>query len=696
MYIIINILTPPSIPFILPSPSTYPPVPTVIALSDMPYSQKTIKLYLPLLALILTTCFDPQKTHSFAIASTGSPPLLRLQQTQNAHLDIEQSKTINVNINVTHIDINSRIKSHQLATKLKKRVADKRKKKKKKKTKHTIGPILVQQSLFCQPSYDPQSLPGFSLQPFSTPWRHQMIYSLTWETSPEFLNQIVAAQRGLFTQTKSKEKTLVEDTGIKHIQKDACANFSKDNISILWETLTMDFHLVPFDPIKSDELLLSRVPISSGKVEFKVRIDIPPEWYRLQIRFWNEQLEPLYHRSHLWTVIKDSLWSLASSYVGYNRTSSNKQINTSINDVLAPRQVGTWRGEEAIEVTSLSPEMKEWDEFIQTVSHEVQEEKWSIKEFIPSTSNTTTDESIQQEHQQQQQRQKQQQQRLEEHRSKEEFRISKLVNNPPPSPWCSWINMFAPKPSSITPPASLPLEFQRSQFSQESFRFKDTMNVIASRDSYPDFQEDEIQEMEEETEEAKKQGLAVPQISIIDTATKAEVETLLEIWGKTSEMIDDDSLEQNEEYGSVQAGHPDLHILIENGKEAALPNSYTSWRANRDRIVSWKVSRKLIHDRVLFTVELVKAPKLSLSSSLTGFKKFSTRAEMIQQSLQQPRTAVLTDHVPSTWGAIIVRMPTWVLSGPYQIRLQGLNREGIKWADVSQPFAVQSDPFLYA
>ncbi|KAF9115944.1 hypothetical protein BGX27_005636 [Mortierella sp. AM989] len=557
--------------------------------------------------------------------------------------------------------------------------AKKTKKKKKKKKVFTGGPPPIRRGQFRRPTFDQQSLSEFFLSPVDTPWRHRMTYSLEWNIGPQFLDQIKAAQRDndlddslVFPEHKPNMPLDKGDDQFKEMT---------EGIAVTQKPLSMDIYLVPLDPAKPNELLLSRLDVASGQAKIQVRTEIPLGWYRLEIHFWERAIQVdndgrtsnANQGKEVWDLSVSSLIS-SPGHAKPNATPT--------------REVGVWRGKEAIEVTTLIPEFKEWTEFVETVSQESKQERWNTEEFAGLNSQIDLA----------QRRRERKQAILEEHRSEEEFRM------PKPSVDSSGLKnqmkslvlrLWGTSKSVVLPE---PTSFERTLFPQESFRFKEAMAVVANREGTPDFHEEELEMMEEEEEEEERQH--VPSLrKLAWNQAMEELGDLAAIWNErmTEETNeDDDGLDQNESYGSPPTGLSDLEIHIENGKTTVQPGMLMTWRENRDRTVSWRITDTMNRDDVLLTIELIKAPGVINPSVTDDSHRMKTRAELIQKSLQQERLSLLTDRVPGWWGAAVVRMPTWILPGTYQLRLKGVGKQGVEWADVSQPFVVQSDPYLYS
>ncbi|KAI1317779.1 hypothetical protein EDD11_007801 [Mortierella claussenii] len=593
-----------------------------------PSTQRTRRLIMLSLAITLATSLIAQLGHALPAAAhppTSPPSQQHVRSVQDKSQQQPTTESPSIIVNTSEM-------------------TEPMKKQKKKKPAKTFGPPHTRQAPFRRPIFDLESLPDFNLQPFSTPWRHRMTYSIQWSIGPQFLAQIAAAQRHT-DRNRDRNMDVAASQSVPF-------NFSMSQIM-------MDLQLVPLDPAKSNELLLSRVPITSHEATILVRTDIPEDWYRLEIQFWHESNDSSNGgRNH-------NSWDLSSS-----RLIISPGIVHSDPGLPIPREVGIWRSEEAIKVTSLLRDFKEWDEFVEMVSHEVQQERLALKNYDSFSSRQGL--------------QDYKDAVLEEYQSQEEFR---MPNPPKASPWHSRIKSLILAPWKSTPSST----FERTHFPQESFRFKEAMSVVTGRDGYPDYGEEELEAMAE-TESANDQPYP--------PSSANDMDALTELWSKATAPETesyDDSLDEDESYESPSADLSNAQITIENGKDVMPFGTAATWRANRDRTIGWQTSDQLIQDHVLLAVELIEVPSQLLPSteSSASPKSSITREELIEKSLEQPRIALLTDRIPASWGAIVARMPTWVQPGTYQIRLKGVGHQGVQWAEVSQPFVVQSDPFLY-
>ncbi|KAG0304626.1 hypothetical protein BGZ98_005268 [Dissophora globulifera] len=511
-----------------------------------------------------------------------------------------------------------------------------------------------------------------------------MSYSLEWSAGPDMMKQIATAQRdGVVDEDHQESSTMTTAR----------------------QSLSMDILLLPLDPGKTSELLLSRIPLSSHNARISVRTDIPADWYRLEIHFWDEDPHRLDHARYQPHSVaatvpdKADIWDVSSSSLilapGLARTAQ-------LSGIVHAREVGVWRSEEAIQVTALGPDVQEWKEFVETVSEETQQERWN-SEFAARPDDMAVS---------QQRYQELKKTFLEQQHSRNEFRMprpitigaSGLQDRIKSLLYGLWRPGSSATSTTAAAAAQPPIQvatFERSHFPQESFRFKDAMDVAVNRELPPDFLEEELEEMREEVEEAGAQHLRFSEQQLEWDQALKQLDGLMAVWSTVPEyIVDDDALDQDENYGAPPPGLSDLHILIEHGNDVIVPGTPMTWRANRDRTVSWQATKALASDNVLFTVELIKAVDImepgAESPESERKAELMTRAQLIQKSLEQPQLAILTDRIPGRWEATMVRVPSWVPSGTYQVRLKGVGDIGVQWTDVSQPFAVQSDPYLYS
>ncbi|KAG0051370.1 hypothetical protein BGZ83_003836 [Gryganskiella cystojenkinii] len=504
---------------------------------------------------------------------------------------------------------------------------DKPRKKKRKKT-ISHGPPRVRVAAFNGPTFDRESIPALTMNAIEMPWRHRMAYDVEWTVNQAMLKKVLS---GLSP-----------------------------------EIVSMDIHLLPLDPGRSTELLLTRVPVLASRVKVHIRTEIPEGWYRLQFHFWEEP-------------------------------------QAKVTD--EPRQLGVWRGPDAIKVTTLGPTDLEWDEYIMTVSQETKQE--SLGKDTAIVGHPESEEikrlrhALWEEH-------------AEDKKERDEFRM-------PSSSQGSVSTIFSRSWKALVPGLAMPTSsdrgpFQRTVIPQGSFQLKKELPLM-DRDGESDFTDLELEDIEEMinptplTKKQKQQLLEQQQQQpqekkqpIVTEAELSRLDNLMLVWNNDDRpndavaqeaIFDDDGMDEDETYGRPLEGLSDLHIRIENGRDTLSSTEAIAWRANKDRTVSWKTNQVLQSDRPLFTIDLIPTP--APKSDDEGLTKApTTRAELIQRSLEQPRVALLSDNVPGSWGAVVVRIPSWVEQGTFQVRVRGTGHAGMQWADVSQPFFVQSDPYLYA
>lgn len=531
----------------------------------------------------------------------------------------------------------------QIPTPKKKKIKEtkeQRRRRKKKVHDGPFGPPPIRLSPFVGSPISQHSIPGFNINPVKAPWRHRLAYSLDWTLEPEFY--------------KSIEIPTTTTTNI-----DEPSNSTPETIQErIRGPVTLDFFLTPLDTARTNELLLTRVPLERQNAQFEVRTDIPPGWYRLQINFWDRgSAVPGTHKETT-TFGEHEPWIMENSLL-ISAPGQPKPIPADAIDFYQPRRLGTWRGSHAIEVTSLDPAFQEWDEFLDLVEKEHQRQL-ARQEVL----RTQTQEEYDQ-------------------------RRAKAVHLD--------LNEFS---VLMVEPTTATREFERTEYSQIGFRFKDELNEVANREMPADFSRDEVLDQQEQDEmpEYAPDRLAAQEI-------QRTIEEVLGVW--KDEPVDDDALDESEDFGTPP-GLTDLEIQIEHGGKVADRMEKVEWRANRDRTISWETSEELVKDEALLAIELIHAPPVVMwpSNMEEGQQEEDqektppqpvgvNRASLIQGALREPQVALLTDHIPGSWGAMVVRIPAWVPPGVYQVRVTGSGRRGVQWADVSQPFEVKSDPYLY-
>lgn len=519
-----------------------------------------------------------------------------------------------------------------------KETKEERRRRRKKLHDGPFGPPPVRLSPFAGPLISQHSIPGFNLNPVKAPWRHRLAYSLDWTLEPDFYKSIE-------TPTHTDERS---DSTTETIQER------------IRGPVTLDFLLTPLDTARTNELLLTRVPLEGQNAQFEVRTDIPPGWYRLQINFWDRgSAVPGIHKETT-NFGEHEPWIMENSLL-ISAPGQSKPIPADAIDFYQPRRLGTWRGSHAIEVTSLDPAFQEWDEFLDLAEREHQRQLARQEVF-----RTQTQEEF------------------------DQWRAKAVHLD---------LNEFSLL--MVEPTIATTREFERTEYPQKVFRFKKALNEVANRDMPADFSRNEVLDQQEQDEmpEYASDRVAAQQI-------QHTVEEALGVW--RDELMDDDALDESEDFGTPPVGLTDLKIRIEHGGKIADRMEKVVWRANRDRTISWETSRELVHDEALLAIELIHTPPVVLWPSNMeerqqeeGEEKTPVqpvgvnRASLIQGALREPQVALLTDHIPGSWGAMVVRIPAWVPPGAYQVRVTGSGRRGVQWADVSQPFEVKSDPYLY-
>ncbi|KAF9309818.1 hypothetical protein BG003_009239 [Podila horticola] len=539
-------------------------------------------------------------------------------------------------LEIPNSDTLSADKQHQeqISTPKKKKIKEtkeQRRRRKKKLHDGPFGPPPVRLSPYVGSPISQQSISGFNLNPVKAPWRHRLAYSLDWTLEPDFYDSITP------TEVEPSESPDSGDTIKERIRG----------------PITMDFFLTPLDTARTNELLLTRVPIESQNAQFEVRTDIPPGWYRLQINFWDRgSAVPGIHKETQ-NFGEHEPWIMENSLL-ISAPGQPKPIPADAIDFYQPRRLGVWRGSHAIEVTSPDPAFKEWDEFLDLAEKE---------------------------HQRQIARQEVLKQQTQEEYDR--YRVKAVHLD---------LNEFS---VLIVEPTT----FERTEFEQETFRFRHALGEVTNRDMPPDFSADEIMDLQEQDEMPQYAPDRIAAVQIQKT-----VDDALGIW--RDEPVDDDAMDENEDFGAPPQSLTDLKIRIEHGGKVADRMEKVEWRANRDRTISWETSGELVQDEALFVIELIHTPPvMAWPSNMEELEEMKegeepqpvtvNRASLIQGALREPQVALLTDHIPGSWGAMVVRIPAWVPPGAYQVRVTGTGRRGVQWADVSQPFEVKSDPYLY-
>ncbi|KAK5814944.1 hypothetical protein F5H01DRAFT_367348 [Linnemannia elongata] len=698
--------------------------------------------------------------------------------------------------------------------------AKRRKNKKKKKKKPVLDeqgrevvqqevmaePVSVQGRQYLGPVYGQNSLPGFHMAVIEAPWRYRMSYTLDWTVDEDLRERIeeglTIAEARRQEQMRRYEAATTQPGATVSDERITGPVVEKQRLRVGSE-LVMDFQLIPLDQVKSNELLLTRVPVSSLQAHIQLRPEVLEGWYRLQIQFWEEPV-PSSPDCDLFASSadedkgkdngydkdgKDSDWGEASDSVLLSSPGRLKEDIWSNN--CFPRQVGIWRSAEAIEVTKLGPQDLEWEEFIETLSIETRQERWSLAESTSSKPSERTS--------------WEQQKAIlrEEHLAIEEFREPKPVvvdeSGDGGGRW-GWelglgrlsgvhhrIKGFLAHPpwgsnnsnkaatatevetssftadagsspvmsssASSAPPAP-PLRrrqdkrtYERTVFPQDAFRYQEFVGpnikdvipdfLVQELEQFEDAEMDALEARQERIEQLKKQLKEGGQnnedvkVEVGDEVIYpmsewdpeiAGLQELMDVWNggallkrdgdvggdsmqqdEIAELVtdrDDDEKDENEqelipqvEQGGQARGA--LNTRIWQGAVETDSQAPVTWRSNRDRIISWRIPQQSPHQTtLLLDIELVATPINPKEQQMTW-----TREAIAQVALdQQPPVALLTDRVPATWGAVQVTLPAWVPTGTYHVRIRGMSGVGggPVVEDVSQPFVVLSDPYLYS
>ncbi|KAF9543521.1 hypothetical protein EC957_000797 [Mortierella hygrophila] len=671
-----------------------------------------------------------------------------------------------------------------------------------------VEPVLVQGRHYLGPVYEEKSLPGFHMAAIEAPWRYQMSYTLDWtvdENMRAWIEEGLTIAKARRQEQMRRYDTATTQPGATVSDEGSTGPVVEKQRLRVGSELVMDFQLIPLDQVKSNELLLTRVPVSSLQAHIQLRPEVLEGWYRLQIQFWEEPA-PSSPDCDLFASSSDGEDN------GYDKNGKDRDWGEASDSILLsspgrlkediwtnncfPRQVGIWRSTEAIEVTNLGARNLEWKEFIETLSRETRQERWSLAEFSSSKPS---------------ERASWEQQKAilrEEHLAIEEFREPKPVvvdsSEGGGGRW-GWglglgqlseirqqIKGFLAHPlwgssnsskaatateqetssstagagsspvmsssSSVPPVQPLPpLQrrqdkriYKRTVFPQDSFRYQEFVGPNI-KDVVPDFLVQELEEFEdaemdaletqqERIEQRKKQlkeagqnheDVVVEEEDVLIYPMSewdpeiARLQELMDVWNSDALLkkrdgdVNGDGMQQ-EEIAEVLANQDDeeeeeeedeqeLILEVERGGQARNglnpriwqgaietdSQAPVTWRSNRDRIISWRIPQQSSHQTTfLMDIELAATPINPKEQKTTW-----TRETIVQAVLdQQPAVALLTDRVPVTWGSVQVTMPAWVPTGTYHVRIRGVSEVGggVIVEDVSQPFVVLSDPYLYA
>ncbi|KAK3822403.1 MAG: hypothetical protein JOS17DRAFT_753467 [Linnemannia elongata] len=695
----------------------------------------------------------------------------------------------------------------------------KRKKKKKKKPvldeqgQEVVQPEVVVESVPMQgkqylgPVYEQRSLPGFHMAVIEAPWRYRISYTLDWTVDEDLRERIeeglTIAEARRQEQTTRYEAATTQPRAIVSDEGVTGPVVEKQRLRVGSE-LVMDFQLIPLDQVGSNELLLTRVPVSSLQAHIQLRPEVLEGWYRLQIQFWEE---PVPSSPDCDLFGSSSSDDDSGEDNGYENDGKDRDWGEAWDSVLLsssgrlkkgvwtnncfPRQVGIWRSAESIEVTRLGPRDLEWEEFIETLSRETRQERWSLEEFSSSKTSERTS------------REQQKAILREEHLAIEEFReprpvvvdgsgdgdgrwgwgwalglgrlsgirhqIKGFLSHPPWSSNNSNKAATATEPetssstagagstsvrsssSSSAPPApSLwrrqdKRTYERTVFPQDSFRYQEFVGPNI-KDVIPDFLVQELEEFEdaetdalevrqERIEQRRKQAghndedVVVEEKDVVIYPMSewdpeiAWLQELMDVWNggallkKRDGDVGGDSMKQEEVAKIVsdqgddeeEENEQELTLEVERGDQvrgglnpriwqgAIETDSQVpvTWRSNRDRIISWRIPQHSSHQSTfLLDIELIATPVNPKEQQTTWTRETITQAALEQQ----PVVVLLTDRVPVTWEAVQVTLPAWVPTGTYHVRIRGVSDAGggVVVEDVSQPFIVLSDPYLYS
>ncbi|KAG0275693.1 hypothetical protein BGZ95_008481 [Linnemannia exigua] len=687
--------------------------------------------------------------------------------------------------------------------------AKRRKKKKKKKKKPVLpagqgqgheeeeGVVVVQEEEASEaipvqgrqyrgPVYDQKSLSGFRMKAgaVESPWRYRMSYLLEWTVDADLREQIgralTRAETMRWEQAGRRHNDVDQDVTTAPVPEMAEEQRLREGSKLM-----MDFLLVPLDQVKSNELLLTRVPVSSQQAMIQLRPEVLEGWYRLQIQFWEEPDLSLQECTLFGALFDDNDISKDEDATESRLLSSPGRLKDDVwGNNCFPRQVGVWRSAEAIEVTDLGPKDLEWKEFIETLSRETRQEQWSLEEF-PSSSFSSLPLSGILSGERALGREQHKAILQEEHVAIEEFREPRpvvVLGNGVGSRWDLGLGRLSglhhrikgflgdpwgfkaassrPGPpatpqQSSTPPSRQSQErssYKRTIFPQDMFRYQEYVGPNI-KDVVPDFLVQELEEFEDAALEAlelqqeriqqwwkkKQQVDQKEQVGEEDEEEAAVVIYPMSVWNpeiarleKLMGVWNDDAVlrkeskdvvveEVEEEEGLILEVQDNnrmrgLSPRIWQGAIETDSTTVATWRSNQDRIVSWQIplssssssSSNNNNDddsSFLLDIELVATPAFQLQQDQDHTKSSPittgwTRDSMTQAALhQQYVVALLTDRIPVTWGAMQVQMPAWVPTGTYHIRVRDAahgGRGGGVVEDVSQPFVVLSDPYLYS
>ncbi|KAF9085253.1 hypothetical protein BGX23_009832 [Mortierella sp. AD031] len=439
----------------------------------------------------------------------------------------------------------------------------KRRKKKKKKKKPTAVPgqeegVVVQEQVVVEeevappmqvrqirgPTFDQHSVPGFHMAAIDSPWRHRMSYTLEWTADDDMREHIGAAMTRAEEMRQEQGRQQQKDMNSGSLDNGEDDKDKAVDQGRLRGALSMDFQLIPLDQAKSNELLLTRVPVSSFQAHIQLRPEVLPGWYRLQIQFW-----------------EDSASSQDCNLSSSPSTASDSESSTSASrpkqDAWAscfPRQVGVWRSQEAIEVTELDPKDLEWEEFIETLSRKTPVEEF--REPKPAVVSDVVEQGL-------------------------------------------GLGRFSGLHHRIYGFLANPWGFRTT--GPEEFVGPNVKGVV------PDFLVTELEDFEEaamETLELKHEGPIYP-MSEWDLEIE-RLQELMEIWNRgavverrggdidgggddVSEATGDENREEEVVAVKSRSSLGGLHPRIWQGAIEMDSQATVTWRSNRDRIISWRI-----------------------------------------------------------------------------------------------------------
>ncbi|KAF9421808.1 hypothetical protein BGZ94_008734 [Podila epigama] len=610
----------------------------------------------------------------------------------------------------------------------------KKRRKKKKKQDGPFGPPPRRLAPFSGPVFSQQSMDGFELSPVQDLWQHQRVYSLDWKFSPDFYSSVQQQLKGHGGGGITMDIMLVPlDTArtiellLSHVpleRSNAQFRVAKE-IPPGWYRLQINF----WDsgrPKPDNDIINNNSDSDSIYPSNKHNNQdnsSPSKIVKSALNFFGQRIgtgTSSSSRSNSGSSNdhhdRKEPWTMETSNLVYG-PGQRKPLSLDAIEFYWPQQIGVWRGSRAIEVTTLDPvttsdslkndvSMTEVNSNMDTDTNNKEggpQEYPVISGQGPKSQSQSQDHVIM---------------KAQDQGVNNQHRLSAPISHT----WPAYFNLHEYEPLTEVAQRTVAKKEEEEEeeevkegelFEKDSFRYKEQLGAVAHRKMPPDFSQDEMEDLLEGLEKSlpyAKEDHEVWQ----DVQEKAE--KVLEIWreeeGKDMMVSEDgDGMDENEAYGVAPKGLTELEIRIEHGKDIAERNAMVDWRANRDRTIVWRVSDALVEDQALFSIELIQTldlveSTLSSSSSLqssTGTpeldrdqNKIGKRPKsLVASSLREGRVALLTDKIPGSWGAMVVRIPAWVKPGVYQVRVSGTGHRGVRWVDVSQPFAVQSDPFLY-